>query len=144
MQFSREEMKKRDAELAVPFALVPSDLPLVIASGLTMLPTDKYASDADLARTYYLLDRVAAVKYTGSTFFDWNSPGFTRYYHFRAHLEDYTTFVRQHKKFWVYGPYSYPDDWQVRKLQDDGARIVEKGHYSGVFSDNFLLEVELP
>jgi hypothetical protein len=144
VQFDRDAMKKRDAQIEVPYGSVPPNMPLVIASGLAMLPADKYASDADVARTYYLIDLAASIKYTGSTFFDWDRPAFKKYYHFRAHLDDYSSFVRQHKKFWVYGPYSYSDDWQVQKLQDDGAKIVEKGRYSGIFTDNFLLEVELP
>src|SRR5205823_142276 len=69
-EFSRDAVKKRDAELEVPFVSVPAGTPLVIASGLSLLPTDMYASDADLARTYYLVDRTADLRYTGSTIFD--------------------------------------------------------------------------
>jgi hypothetical protein len=141
--FARDAVKKKDIELDVPFASVPPNAPLVIASGMAMLPADLYSSDADLARTYYLTSHDDCVRYTGSTIFDFGPP-FTDFYHFRAHLEPYGTFVREHKKFWVYGPYSYKDDWQVKKLQDDGARIVEKGRYSGIVADNFLLEVEMP
>jgi hypothetical protein len=141
--FSMEGMKKRDAGLEVPFHLLPANTPLVIASGLALLPTDIYASDADLANTYYLMDRAADIQYTGSTIFDFGPP-FTDYYHFRTHLVDYSTFIATHKRFMVYGPYNYEDDWQVRKLKDDGAKFVEKGKYSGENSDNYLLEVRLP
>jgi hypothetical protein len=143
IDFSRESMKKKDLEMEVPFAAIPKDAPLVIASGMTLLPADMYSSAADLARTYYLLDPELSIKYTGSTTFNFGPP-FTDFYHFRTHLEPYRSFVREHKKFWVYGPYAYMDDWQVQKLKDDGARIVEKGRYAGLVADNFLLEVELP
>lgn len=143
IEFSRDAMRKKDAALAIPFTAVPPNVPLVIANGLAMLPADLYSSDTELARTYYLVDRALAVKYTGSTFFDFGN-GFTRFHHFRSHFVDYTAFIKEHKHFWVYGPYSYPDDWQVRKLKDDGARIIEKGRYAGQFADNFLMEVELP
>src|SRR5262249_41940206 len=97
-----------------------------------------------LSRTYYLVDHDAGIRYTGSTFFDFDYPAIHRYYHFRTHIENYSRFVGQHKKFWVYGPYHYRDDWQITKLRDDGAKLVEKGHYSGVFTENVLLEVEYP
>jgi hypothetical protein len=142
-EFSSEAMKKRDARLEVPFKSVPANVPLVIASGLALWPADVYASDADLARTYYLLDRAADIRYTGSAVFDFGPP-FTDYHHFRVHLADYSAFLKTHKKFMIYGPYYYEDDWQIRKLKDDGARFVERGKYSGEYTDNFLLEVTLP
>jgi hypothetical protein len=143
IDFSKNSAKRKDAEQAVPYSKVPPGVPLVIGSGMAMLPADVYSSDADLARTYYLTGREFCVKYTGSTIFEFGPP-FTDYHHFRLHLEPYNEFVKTHRKFWVYGPYSYVDDWQVHKLQDDGARIVEKGRYPGLVNDNFLLEVELP
>jgi hypothetical protein len=142
-RFSREEMRYRDAKLEIPYAAVPEGVPIVIASGLALLPADMYSTDAQLARTYYLLDHDLGAAYTGSTIFDFVPP-FTTYYHFRTHLESYYRFVKEHKRFFVYGPYYYQDDWQVRKLRDDGAKLVEKGRYWGESDDNYLFEVEMP
>jgi hypothetical protein len=140
---SMDAVRKRDAAIMVPFAQIPPGTPLVIASGLALLPTDVYASDAQLANTYYLSDRAAAIRYTGSTVFEFPA-AFTDYHHFRVHVEDYGSFVKTHKKFMVYGNYLWDDDWQLRKLRDDGARMVEKGKYEGEAVDNFLVEVTLP
>ncbi len=141
--FDRDKVQKRDAELAIPFASIPAGTPVVIASGVAFMPAEIYASDADLARTFYLTDRAAALKYTGSTIFD-TLPNLARFHRFRAHFEDYVAFTRQHKKFYAFGPYVYCDAWPIQKLHDEGARITSKGRYPGELTDNFLVEVELP
>jgi len=143
VKFDRNAMQQRDAELEIPFNRLPAGAPLVIASGLSLLPADVYSSDTDLARTYYLMDSEAANKYTGCTFFEFGPP-FTSYHHFRTHLVAYNDFLKTHRKFFVYGSYSYHDDWQIRKLIDDGAKIVKMGKYAGESADNYLLQVELP
>ena len=107
------------------------------------MPMEIYASDSDLARTFYLTDRAAALHYSGSTIFD-TLPNLARYHHFRAHFSDYHSFVGEHKKFYAFGPKVYCDAWQIQKLMDDGARMVKKGQYAGELTDNFLFEVTMP
>jgi hypothetical protein len=141
--FNRPAMETRDAQLIAPFASVPDDAPLVVASGLAFLPTEIYSSAGNLDRTFYLMDNQAGVKYTGSTNFT-ALPDLGKYLHYRAHLVDYSAFVKEHRKFYAFGPYTGVDDWQIRKLLDDGARLVEKGRYNGEFTDNFLFEVQMP
>jgi hypothetical protein len=102
-----------------------------------------YGSDSDLDRTFYLTDPETCFKYTGATVFE-SMPDLAKFYHFRAHFADYRTFIKEHKKFFAFGPYADGGDWQIRKLTDDGAKISEKGRYKGISSDNYLLEVELP
>ena len=139
--FNPELVKKRDAELAVPYSAVPAGMPLVIASGLAFMPAEMYGSESDLARAFYLTDRAACLSYSGSTIFD-TLPNLVGFHHFRAHFADYRTFVREHKRFFAYGPYVHCDSWQIQKLVDDGAKVVEKGRYTGELTDNFLVEVE--
>ena len=127
----------------VPFASVPDDAPIVVASGIALLPTEMYGSDRDLDRTFYLTDRAACSKYTGSTVFE-GLASLAKYHHFRAHFVDYATFTRKHKTFFAFGPTDYPDDWQIHKLLDEGARLHEKARFPGEFADHFLFEVELP
>ncbi len=141
--FNPAEVRKRDAGLAVPYASVPAGVPLVIASGVAFLPAEMYASDSDLARTFYLTDRDASLQYSGSTIFD-TLPNLERFHHFRAAFADYRTFTSEHKKFFAFGPYVYCDSWPIQKLKDEGARVVEKGHYTGELTENFLVEVEMP
>jgi hypothetical protein len=141
--FNPEKIKTRDAELAVPYTSVPAGMPLVIATGMAFMSAEMYGSDSDLARTFYLTDSAASLKYSGSTIFD-TLPNLSKFHQFRAHFVDYRTFRREHKKFFAYGPYVYCDAWQVQKLIDDGARVVRKHRYPGELTDNFLFEVELP
>lgn len=141
--FNPELLQKRDAELLVPYGSVPAGMPLVIASGLAFMPAEIYASDSDLARTYYLTDSAASLQYSGSTIFN-ILPKVAEFHHFRAHFEDYRTFVRSHKRFFAFGPYVHCDSWQIQKLVDEGARVVEKGRYKGELTANFLVEVEVP
>jgi hypothetical protein len=141
--FNPELVKKRDAGLSVPFASVPANMPVVVASGLAYLPAEMYASDSDLARTYYLTDRAASIKYSGSNIFD-RLPHIKPFHRVRGNFADYSTFIREHKKFFAFGPYVYCDAWQIQKLKDDGAKITEMGRYPGELTDNFLVEVELP
>ncbi|HEY3836619.1 MAG TPA: glycosyltransferase family 39 protein [Bryobacteraceae bacterium] len=142
-EYSLDGMRQRDAALEVPFDKVPPGMPLVVANGLALLPTDRYGSDAELANTYYLLDREADIHYTGSTVFHFDPP-FTDYHHFRVHLVDYDAFTKAHKRFMVYGNFLWEDDWQLQKLRDDGARLVEKGRYEGEVVANALYEVTMP
>lgn len=142
-EYTVDSIKKRDAELEIPFSKVPPGIPLVIASGLAVLPADMYGSDGDLAHTYYLTDRALDIKYTGSAIFNFGK-NVTDFYHFRLHLMDYSTFIRTHKTFVVYGNFLWEDDWQLKKLRDDGARIVEKGKYGGDVVENYLYEVTMP
>jgi hypothetical protein len=141
--FNPEKVKTRDAELAVPYGSVPAGTPLVIASGNSFMPAEMYGSDSDLARTFYLTDRAASLAYSGSTIFD-TLPNLEKFHPFRGHFADYRTFLREHKKFYAFGPYVYCDAWQIQKLIDDGARVINKGRYAGELTDNFLFEVEVP
>jgi hypothetical protein len=141
--FNREKILERDAELAIPYHAVPPGEPLVIASGLALLPAEMYASDADLARTYYLTDPAASLQYAGSTIFD-TIPKLAEFHHFKAHFAGYRAFTSRHKKFFAFGPYVYCDAWQIQKLIDDGARVTQMGRYRGELTDNYLVKVELP
>jgi hypothetical protein len=141
--FNPELVKTRDASLAVPYGSVPAGAPLVIATGMAFMAMEMYASDSDLARTFYLTDRDASLRYSGSTIFD-TLPNLEKFHHFRGHFADYRSFIRDHKKFYAYGPYVYCDAWQVQKLIDDGASVLKKGRYAGELADNFLFEVEVP
>jgi hypothetical protein len=141
--FDPAKIRARDAALTVPFGVVPPGVPLVIASGLAFLPAEMYAADSDLSRTYYLTDRAASLRYSGSTIFD-TIPNLAPFHAFKAHLADYRAFTREHKTFFAFGPYVYCDSWQIQRLIDDGAKVTRLGRYDGELTDNYLVKVELP
>ena len=121
-----------------------SDLPIVLSNGLMFLEADHYESKDVVARTYYLLNRPAALAYTGTDVFEQDLQRARRWFPLRGKLIDYDTFRAAHPTFLVFGPYAYPNDWLIRKLADDGSTFVLKGEYRGAYGDCVLLEVTGP
>jgi hypothetical protein len=129
---------------ALELSQLRSDLPIVLSSGLMFLEADHYESPAVLSRTYYLLNRPAALAYTGTDVFEQDFQRARRWFPLRAKLIDYDTFRVAHPTFLVFGPYAYANDWLIRKLADDGSTFVLKGEYQGPYGDCVLLEVTCP
>ena len=123
-----------------PFEVKP-DLPFVVSSALELLEIDHYAPPSVTSRLYYLTDRDAALEYTQTDGFDAGFPNLQRWFPMHAKLAPYQTFIREHQRFLLYGVYSFPTDWLIKKLIDDGADVRLIGDAEGGYGDNLLFEV---
>jgi hypothetical protein len=128
----------------IPPELVEKDLPFVASNGLFFLEADHYASAAFISRLVYLTDRDAAIRYTGTDVFDRGFSVLEKWFPIRARIEDYTGFVRQHRRFLVFGGFDHPLGWVTKKLLDEGAQLKFLGQYHGAYGENLLLEVSMP
>ena len=126
--------------LTTPYRQVEPGLPFVDASGLTFLEMNDRETPAFLSRVYYLTDEQAAIQYAHATIFE----GFTNLKHdfpIRGNVTPYRQFVQQHRRFLVYGTYSYPEDWLLRKLLADGATLKFLGDFPSIYDNRELYEV---
>jgi hypothetical protein len=83
---------------------MPSDAPIAIGAPMTFMELEHYSSAGLAARLYYLTDPVAAAAIDGNTLFDVKTPLVARHFPFRAHYEDYRSFIATHKRFYVVEP----------------------------------------
>lgn len=118
-------------------------LPVVIASGLTFLEMQRREPEALLSRTVYLTSEDAALQYAHATIFEGMAEE-VRLFGLRRHVEPYREFVSTHQTFYVLGTYDYPEDWVLRKLQADGARLEVLGRATGSYKDHELYEASFP
>jgi len=127
-------------------AQIEPSLPLVTASGLTFLEMDHYEGANLVSRLYYLTGRSAAIQYAHATLFEDLAPleELKKYFPIHANVEDYWRFTKLHHQFLVLGTYDYPEDWLLRKLEADGARLVPIGFYDIPYKDHTLYKVVLP
>jgi hypothetical protein len=126
-------------------ALIRPDLPLVDASGVTFFEMNHYEKPNFLSRLYFLKNRPAALSYAHTNLFedlvfpDRMLPGLP----ISAKVASYDTFVRQHREFLVLGTYDAPEEWLLRKLRDDGARLTWLGTYPVPYVDSNLYLVDV-
>jgi len=83
---------------------MPTDAPIVICPPMTFVELEHYSSPGLAARLYYLTDPAAAAAIDGNVLFDVKTPLLARYFPFRAHFEDYHSFISVHKRFYVVQP----------------------------------------
>ncbi|HEX4167292.1 MAG TPA: hypothetical protein VHZ55_17645 [Bryobacteraceae bacterium] len=124
------------------FAAIHPDLPIVAASGLSFVEMSKYESPAIVSRLYYLRDRAAALQFANATMFE-DLDGFQAAFHFPGTVESYPDFVAAHRHFLVFGTIDYPEDWLLRKVRADGAKIRLIGSFATPYKDKNLYEVWL-
>jgi hypothetical protein len=122
---------------------VEPDLPFVDASGLAFLEMNNRESPAFLSRVYYLTDAQAAIQYAHATIFE-GLPNLKKQFPIRDNVAPYDRFIQHHRRFLVFGTYSYPEDWLLRKLQADGATLRFLGDFSSNYDDHELYEVTMP
>jgi hypothetical protein len=115
---------------------VEPSLPLVVANGLNFLEVDQQAPPELAARLYYLRSPEAALRYTGSNVFELGYPKLEKWCRLRGRIEDYDGFIAQHPRFLVYGSWSFPLDWLIQKLLDDGVQLRLRDRHG----DKILLE----
>ena len=130
---------------ASALAAVRSDLPLVDAGGVTFFEMNHHEKPDILSRLYFLKDRSLAMSYTHTNLFEdrgWGD-GMKPYFPISASVRSYTDFIHQHREFLVLGTYDAPEEWVLRKLHDDGARLTWLGSYPLPYVDSNLYLVTL-
>jgi len=125
------------------FAQIHPELPLVAASGLTFLEMDHEESLATVNRLYYLTDRESAMKYAHATIFE-GLPDFKQLLPVRAHVEPLRQFLPDHPKFLVLGTPDYAEDWLIRYLFANHAKLEFLGNFPSEYKDSQLFLVSLP
>jgi dolichyl-phosphate-mannose-protein mannosyltransferase len=83
---------------------IPSDAPIAISAPMTFVELEHYCSPGLAARLYYLTDPAAAAAIDGNVLFDLKTPVLAQFFPFRAHFEDYHSFIAAHKRFYVVQP----------------------------------------
>jgi hypothetical protein len=133
-------------EYASALAAVRSDLPLVDASGVTFFEMNHHEKPDILSRLYFLKDRSLAMSYTHTNIFEDRGWGdeMKPDYPISANVSSYNDFTHQHREFLVLGTYDAPEEWLLRKLHDDGARLTWLGAYPLSYVDSDLYLVSLP
>jgi hypothetical protein len=133
------------AKNASVLSKIRPDLPLVAASGLTFFEMDHYENPSLVSRLYYLKDRPSAVAYAHATLFEDFEPFDVLKKSFPIHgnVEPYADFVKRHRQFLVLGTKEYPEDWLLRKLEHDGAEVVQQGSYAIPYKDSNVYLVTL-
>jgi hypothetical protein len=122
---------------------VETDLPFVVASGLTYVEMNSRESPAFLHRVYYLTDDAAATEYAHATLFE-HEEVIREMFHFHSRVDTLQQFESEHRQFLVLGTFDYPEDWLLRKLRADGDKIRFLGEYPTSYKDSSLYEVTLP
>ena len=119
-------------------------LPLVDSSGITFLDMNYREPAQLLARTFYLTGGPITIEYAHATIFEGMAIEKSMF-HLPANVDTYARFTAQHRRFYVFGTYSYPEDWLLCKLNDDGAalRLIRETTTEG-YPDQDVFEVTLP
>ncbi len=117
-------------------------LPMVTASGVTFVEMDHNESSRFDKRLYYLTNRAAALKYGHATIFEGLAVE-KNYFPFRGHVESYNDFMRSHNHFLVIGTLLDPEDWLLKKLQDDGAQLTILGDYFTPYKDSGIYDIKI-
>jgi hypothetical protein len=123
---------------------VPPDLPLVASSGLAFLEMDHYEKADFLKRVYFLTDHDAAVKYAHATIFDGMALE-AQYFPFRSNVSPYYAFIKSHSRFLVFGTMGFAEDWVLRKLVADGAKVQQIRTLKSLpYNDTAVYQVDIP
>lgn len=126
------------------FDAIKPELPFVAASGLTFLEMDHYEHASMGARLHYLTDEKAALEYAHATIFE-GMANEKHYFPIRANVDKYQDFVAGNRHFLVLGTMDFPEDWLLRKLAHEGARVNRISRDTTVaYKDYDLYEVFVP
>ena len=131
---------------ASALASIRPDLPLVDAGAVTFFEMNHHEKPEILSRLFFLKDRSVALKYTHTNLFEDHLfvDGMKAYFPISANVTSYADFIHQHREFLVLGTYEAPEEWLLRKLQDDGAQLTWLGAYQMPYVDSNVYCVNLP
>ena len=118
-------------------------LPLVDSSGIAFIEMNYREPTQLLSRTYYLTGGSIAVAYAHATIFEGMNLEKSMF-HLTANVGTYAGFIAQHRHFYVLGTYSFPEDWLLCKLNDDGANLRLIRESSTGYPDQDVFDVTLP
>lgn len=138
-----ESQARRGAARQIAIDRVRPELPFVVNAATTFLELDHHESAAFLQRVYYLVDEPSALRYANTNLFE-GIAGLKAYFPIRAHIESYADFAARHPRFLVLGDPDQPDQWLLRKLTAEGARIEKIGEFDTPYKESRLQEVTLP
>ena len=133
----------------VPLPCVPCQLaaqvhlPLVDANGLTYVEMAERESPATLANVFYMQDLDAAHSLAHASIFD-HLDQVEQTFGLADRVVDANQFEKQHRRFLVYGSFTYPEQWLLRKLKGDGARLELIDVATGSYADQETWLVQLP
>jgi len=113
-------------------------LPLVLSEPGAFMKWDRYSAPEVAARSYYLWDRSAAIRFTGSELIDVGLSSMKSWYPFRSRVVPYREFLSEHKRFLLLAHWQHPLDWLVNQLLEDGASLRLRGRYG----EYYLYEVQ--
>jgi hypothetical protein len=122
------QTRTRDAVYGQPLLTdaLETNLPLVIANGLLVLPIDYYAPPALKSRSYLLTNAEIAIRRTGTDVFDATYPGIHDAFAIAPHIENYSKFIQQHDRFLVYCDRSQSLEWVTAQLVADGFTLTTR------------------
>ncbi len=103
---------------------------------------DHEESTAFLSRVYYLTDRSSALRYAQTDLME-GTGSLKQYFPIRANVDLYTNFAAKHKHFLVLGTIDRPEDWLLRKLIAEGARVRAAGEFHTQYRDSIVYDVTL-
>lgn len=128
-RLSEESPPIEDAIAALGTAARSSDLTVVISDGVEYLDLAYNAPAALSKRTAFLVDPVAAIKYSGTNMADVNLPVLQTIYPLQVY--DFTAFATEHRRFLLVSDGGRFDWWPTR-LDDDGYSVqllsIDHGH----------------
>jgi hypothetical protein len=122
-------------------ATVRPNLPIVISSPIMFLELDHNEEPTVAARLYFLTDRSSALRYTGTDGFDLGYPLVRKRFLIGGNIQDYNDFVHNNRSFLVYGTYSEPLEWVIRRLLEDNIVLRFLGQEDGRYGTAMLFEV---
>jgi len=99
----------------------PSEVPVVVADGLSFLPRVHYSAATRRATLVYLIDESAAVRHTREDAVDIELRSLGRIV--PIPVADYHAFLSNHPRFLVWGQTGSGKEWLFAQLQADGARV---------------------
>lgn len=134
-------LKTSGGALRVDLATASPNLPIVVSNGLMFLELDHRETPEVAKRLHYLTDSASSLKYVGANPFDMNYPIARKWFRLRGSIADHREFLSRHSEFLVFGTYSYPMDWIIRSLLDEGARIQFLGGTASPYGEALLMRV---
>ncbi len=115
-------------------SMITGDLPLVVSNPFWFPQVAHYAPPELAARTYYLTDTEAALKFTHTDPYEFALPPLIRI-HLPGHVTPYSVFTATHRRFLVYTS-SNSFDWLLGRLQSDHPNF----RFIGRTGDSMLLD----
>jgi len=114
------------------------DLPVVVSNADLFLKLEEYGPAALKARLFSLHDTDAAIRFLGNDTGERNMSGLSRVT--ALPIVDYTMFVRDHRRFLVYGLFVTRFDWLIDQLRASGAHV----EYLRQVGNDWLFLIEFP